>query len=321
MEKREREYLLHEQTRHDRKGIWLTAGSYILWGILPVYWKAAETVSSEEILAHRIFWSFIFMLAVITAARNWPGVVQAIKEMKKRPFLIGSLILSSVLISANWFVYIWAVNNHHIVEASLGYYINPLISVLLGVLFLKERLNGWQKLSFVLALAGVLISSIHFGSFPWISVILALSFGLYGLTKKVTKLDPSVGLLFETIVMVPAAVLFLISLSGSGNASFGTVSLEIDLLLIGAGIVTAIPLLLFAGGARRIPLYMTGILQYIAPTLTLLAGVLLYGEAFTAVDLITFSLIWAALLIFTVSSSRAFLNRSYRKPKKASAHL
>ncbi|KZZ84291.1 EamA family transporter RarD [Bacillus sp. SJS] len=312
---------MHEHVKHDKTGILLTAGSYFLWGILPLYWKAADSVSSEEILAHRIFWSFIFMLLVLTAGKNWPAMIQTLRNMKKRPLLIGSLILSSLLISANWFVYIWAVNNHHILEASLGYYINPLISVLLGMIFLKEKLNGWQKLSFILALTGVLISGFHFGSFPWISMILALSFGLYGLTKKVTKLNASIGLTFETLAVLPFSVMYLLHLSQTGKSSFLAGSLSVDLLLIGAGIVTAIPLLLFATGAQKIPLYMTGILQYIAPTLTLIAGLTIFNETFTRVDLVTFTFIWSALAVFTLSSSKAARSVHLKRMKNRSADI
>ncbi|MGD7008153.1 EamA family transporter RarD [Metabacillus sp. 84] len=311
----------HEHGRYDKTGMMLTAGSYFLWGILPLYWKMIDEVQSEEILAHRIVWSFIFMLAVITAAGKWNVLKTALSEMKRHPIVILSLILSSVLISANWFVYIWAVNNHHIVEASLGYYINPLISVMLGVLFLKEKLNGWQKLSFGLALIGVLISSVHFGSFPWVSVILALSFGLYGLTKKLTRLDPAAGLTFETLAVLPAAAAYLGMLHLEGDAAFLSGDAGLDLLLAGAGAVTAVPLLLFAGGAKRIPLYLTGILQYIAPTLTLIAGLVLFGEAFTAVDMITFTFIWSALLIFTFSGTKAAGLPSGRRIKNKSARI
>ncbi|AZB44862.1 EamA family transporter RarD [Bacillus sp. FJAT-42376] len=298
----------------------LTAASYFLWGILPLYWKAADSVRSEEILAHRVFWSFIFMLLVLTAGKNWRKAGEALIEMKKRPVLIMSLVFSSLFISANWFVYIWAVNNHHILEASLGYYINPLISVLLGVFFLKEKLNKWQKFSFLLAFAGVLISSIHFGSFPWISMILALSFGFYGLTKKVTKLNAAVGLAFETLVVMPAAVLYLLQLMWKGESAFmAGEGFLTDFLLIGAGIVTAVPLLLFSSGAQKIPLYMTGILQYIAPTLTLIVGLVIFKESFTAVDFITFAFIWLALAVFTFSSAKDARNLRMKKAKSKSA--
>ncbi|MRX72914.1 EamA family transporter RarD [Bacillus lacus] len=302
-----------------KSGIVFTALSYLLWGILPVYWKLVETVPADEILAHRILWSFIFMLILITFTRQWTPFISILYQMKKRPLLIVSLCVSSLLISTNWFVYIWAVNNAHMVDASLGYYINPLVSVLLGMIFLKEKLNLWQQSSFLLAGAGVLITTIHYGIFPWVAVILALSFGLYGLTKKVTKLNSTIGLTFETMAVLPAAIIYLAFAGGA--SSFADWDSMTMLLLVGAGVVTAVPLLLFASGAQRIPLFMVGILQYIAPTITLFLGVIIYGEPFSAVELVTFILIWSALLLFTFSQSRVLKALELKVTKKKTASM
>jgi chloramphenicol-sensitive protein RarD len=190
------------------------------------------------------------------------------------------------------------------IEASLGYYINPLISVLLGMIFFKEKLNLWQKLSFIIASLGVLIMTFYYGQFPWIAFSLALSFGLYGLTKKMTKFSSSIGLTFETMVVTPIAAYYLFILASRGESEFFAFNVTTNLLLVGAGIATAIPLLLFASGAQRIPLFMVGVLQYIAPTITLLIGIVLYNEPFTNIEVITFTFIWSALLLFTLSNSK-----------------
>lgn len=301
-----------------KQGILYTAGSYFLWGILPLYWKMVENVSAEEILAHRVFWSFLFMIGLLTFNKEWKNIKVASKRIIQKPKLLLSLVLSSLLISLNWFVYIWSVNNGHIIETSLGYYINPLISVILGMIFFKERLNLWQKLSFVVAAIGVVLMTLHYGKFPWVALTLALSFGLYGLTKKMTKLSSSVGLTFETMVVTPIAGYYLVMLGSSGKSEFFSFALSTTLLLIGAGIVTAVPLLLFASGAQRIPLFMVGVLQYIAPTITLIIGVILFNEPFTNIEVITFSFIWCALLLFTLSNSKYFRKVEVKLTRKNS---
>ncbi|QGQ46554.1 EamA family transporter RarD [Metabacillus sediminilitoris] len=301
-----------------KQGILYTAGSYFLWGILPLYWKMVENVSAEEILAHRVFWSFLFMIGLLTFNKEWKNIKVASKRIIQKPMLLLSLVLSSLLISLNWFVYIWSVNNGHIIETSLGYYINPLISVILGMIFFKERLNLWQKLSFVVAAIGVVLMTLHYGKFPWVALTLALSFGLYGLTKKMTKLSSSVGLTFETMVVTPIAGYYLVMMEISGKLEFFSFDLSTTLLLVGAGIVTAVPLLLFASGAQRIPLFMVGVLQYIAPTITLIIGVILFNEPFTNIEVITFSFIWCALLLFTLSNSKYFRKVEVKLTRKNS---
>jgi chloramphenicol-sensitive protein RarD len=277
-----------------------------------------ENVSAEEILAHRVFWSFLFMIGLLTFNKEWKNIKVASKRIIQKPMLLLSLVLSSLLISLNWFVYIWSVNNGHIIETSLGYYINPLISVILGMIFFKERLNLWQKLSFVVAAIGVVLMTLHYGKFPWVALTLALSFGLYGLTKKMTKLSSSIGLTFETMVVTPMAGYYLVMLGSSGKSEFFSFDLSTTLLLVGAGIVTAVPLLLFASGAQRIPLFMVGVLQYISPTITLIIGVILFNEPFTNIEVITFSFIWFALLLFTLSNSKYFRKVEVKLTRKNS---
>ncbi|WP_041120902.1 EamA family transporter RarD [Jeotgalibacillus alimentarius] len=288
----------------ERKGIIYTALAYTLWGLLPLYWKFVQHVSADEILANRIFWSFWFMLVLLIVTKQFNYFKREALSLFKRPKLFAALVAASILISINWFVYIWAVNSEQMVEASLGYYINPLVSVLLGVFILKEVLSKAQVVSFILALIGVLILTISYGEFPWIAFALAFSFGLYGLVKKVLRVNAAVGLTLETLTIMPIALIYLAYLQQVDLLSLFHVSLTTDFLLLGAGAVTAVPLLLFANGAQRIPLFMVGFLQYIAPTLTLILGVFLYGEPFSLIDLISFVFIWLSLTVFTLSRVR-----------------
>ncbi|MDQ0162756.1 EamA family transporter RarD [Bacillus alveayuensis] len=293
---------------NERLGSIYTAFAYVLWGILPLYWKLIDHVWSEEILAHRIIWSFIFMIILVMFQKRSKELLHLLTNLLKSPKLSVSLLLSSAFISVNWFIYIWAVNHDRVLETSLGYYINPLISVLLGVVFLKEKMNRGQQIAFIVAGIGVLNSTIQYGKIPWISLLLAMTFGLYGLTKKVTKLDSTFGLTLETLVVFPAGIVYVVYLHSLGESAFFQWNWLTNVLLMGGGIVTAIPLLLFAMGASRIPLYMVGIFQYIAPTLTFLMGVFLFHEPFSMIDFITFSFIWCGIMIFTISQSK-FLKR------------
>jgi chloramphenicol-sensitive protein RarD len=289
--------------------------SYLLWGILPIYWKLLDHVNAEDILANRIFWSFAFMMMVLFFSKKMGNLFTVLKSFKQNRKEMYALIIASFLISTNWFIYIWAVNHHQMIEASLGYYINPLVSVLLGVIFLKEKLSPAQYASFIIAGIGVLILGISYGKFPWISIVLALSFGIYGLAKKMIKVDSAVGLTLETMVVTPFALAYMVFLFFTGEHALLSGSVSTDLLLIGAGAATALPLLYFAKGAQKIPLSMLGLLQYIAPTITLLLGVLVYGEHFTKHHLQAFIFIWSALTIYTISRTKLFANSqgSFRK--------
>ncbi|MBY6035860.1 EamA family transporter RarD [Fictibacillus nanhaiensis] len=286
------------------KGVWYAALAYLIWGVLPLYWKPLDQVGSAEILAHRIFWSFVLMLAVLFLLKRKNDLSRDVRILfsSKKQFL--SVFIASLLISGNWLMYIWAVNNDHVVQASLGYYINPLVNVVLGILVLKEKLNSWQIVSFIIAACGVFLLTFQYGKFPWVALILALSFGLYGLAKKLGSFDSLTGLTFETMFVVPVAFIYLSYLQFNGIGSFISGGTVTSVLLWGAGLVTAVPLVCFALGVKRITMTMTGFLQYIAPTIMLLLGVFLYEETFTPIHLLSFTLIWLALLIFTISKTK-----------------
>ncbi|MFT4412330.1 EamA family transporter RarD [Fredinandcohnia humi] len=299
-------------------GVMYTAVAYIAWGVLPLYWKLLDHISPVEILAHRILWSLVFVIGLILVSNKVKLLLSNLKAIFSNKIKLFGIVASSVLISINWATYIWAVNSDHIIEASLGYYINPLVSVLLGILVLKERLLFWQGISFILAAIGVLILTVQYGSFPWVAFILAISFGIYGLTKKLTKLDSLIGLTMETMVVAPIALIYLAWLYRGGVDSFSVAPFDVKLLLLGAGIATALPLLWFASGANRIPLSMVGILQYIAPTISLLIGVFLYHEHFTKAHLLTFVCIWTALLIYSFSKTKLLTAIQPKFPKNKS---
>ncbi|MBW3111483.1 MULTISPECIES: EamA family transporter RarD [Bacillaceae] len=303
--------------KQDQAGILYTAFSYFLWGILPIYWKWLNHVSADEILANRIFWSFWFMLLFLFVSRRWKDFTNYLKTSLTKKKQLFALLLASILISTNWFIYIWAVNTNQMVEASLGYYINPLVSVLLGVFILKESLSKAQMVSFGLAAIGVLILTISYGEFPWIAIGLAFSFGLYGLAKKLIQVESSIGLTLETMTIAPVSLIYLAYMYKEGTLSLFHVSGGTDLLLMGAGAATAIPLLFFSKGAQQIPLYMVGFLQYIAPTITLILGIWMYHEEFSTTHLISFMFIWLALTIFT--ASRVQYARKRRREARLSA--
>ncbi|GAB4432061.1 MAG: EamA family transporter RarD [Anaerolineales bacterium] len=279
------------------KGIWYAFGAYALWGLFPVYWKWLKHVPAIQVIGHRIVWSFIFLLVIISVTQKW---TQFRLLLSRR--VLAVYLLSSALLSVNWFVYVWGVNAGFIVETSLGYFINPLLSVLLGMIFLKERLRAWQWLPIGLAAAGVAYLTWAYGSLPWIALTLAFSFGFYGLVKKVAPLGSLFGLTLETGLAFVPAIGYLLFAEVSGIGAFGHTGLQADLLLIGAGVVTSVPLLMFASAAQRIPLTMVGIMQYIAPTIQFLIGVFVFKEAFTSTKFIGFSMVWVALLIFWLES-------------------
>lgn len=302
-----------------KSGIIYAGASYVIWGILPIYWKLLGDVGSDEILANRIFWSFIFMIFILIFTKKWGNFVSTLKGLKENKKQFADLAVASFLVSGNWFIYIWAVNSNHMIQTSLGYYINPLISVFLGMFVLKEKLSIAQYVSFILAFIGVLIITISFGEIPWVAIGLAFTFGLYGLAKKLIKLDSSVGLALETMVVAPISLIYMIYLAINGTQAFLSISLKTDILLIGAGAATAIPLLYFAKGAQRISLATLGILQYVSPTLTLILGVFLYNEHFSKVHLISFLFIWSALAVYSLASTKMMSNLEMKwKRQKAS---
>lgn len=279
-------------------GILAAIGAYIIWGVLPLYWKMAGDVPASEILAYRIIWSFVFMVAIIAILGKTKEVWAEIISIFKRPKLIIAISVASVLITANWFIFIFTVNDGHVISASLGYYINPLVNVLLATVFLKEKLSRGEMLAVLSAAIGVLILAIHQGVFPWAAISMAVTFGLYGLIKKLVPISAWGGLTIETLIMTPFAMIFLLFFAQDAFMQFG---LDTNLVLFGAGVVTAIPLLLFATSARRISYVMLGFIQYVGPTLMLILGVFVFHEAFDSTQLIAFLFIWSALLIFTIS--------------------
>ncbi|WAA11691.1 EamA family transporter RarD [Fervidibacillus halotolerans] len=291
--------------------------AYCLWGFLPIYWKLIDHVSSDEILTHRIIWSFVFSILLLVVINGRHQIMDTIRSLRKDLKQVVIIFTASMIITTNWFVYIWAVNAGHVTDASLGYYMNPLVSVLFGVIFFKERLNRTQSLSFLLASIGVIILTVSHGSFPLIAFGLAITFGFYGLLKKLVQMDALTGLAIETFFVVPVAFGYFLYLQLTGRSAFLSGSLFTDIVLIGAGLATLLPLLFFAKGVQRIPLYYVGILQYIAPTLMLLLGVFLYHESFSTVQFASFSFIWLALIIFTYPNIKAL----YKKRQKGEASM
>lgn len=278
-------------------GVIYAAAAYTLWGILPVYWKMIDSVFSMEILANRIVWALVFMILIITVTKKW----DELKRIAKYKGQMLYIFIASILITINWGLYIWAVNSDKIVDASLGYYINPLLAVALGVVIFKEKLSYWTGAALIVAFIGVIIKTIQYGKIPWISLGLAISFALYGAIKKSVKASSIIGLTLETAIITPAAAIYIALRHVSGVGAFETQGTLVILLLIGGGVVTAIPLLLFASGAKRLPLSLIGFTQYISPTISLVIGIFVYNEGFTAVDMIAFCFIWAAITIYSFS--------------------
>ncbi len=276
------------------KGIFSALAAYLIWGVFPLYWKLLTNVSAMQIMTHRVVWSFLFVVVLLSLRHDWLRLRRA---LNRRTLLV--YLLAGVLLAINWTIYIWSVNAGFILESSLGYFINPLVSVLLGVVFLREKLRPWQWFSVGLAALGVLYLTIAHGSLPWISLALACTFGLYGFIKKQAPLGSLTGLTLETAMIFLPALGFLLVAEANGSGAFGHISLLQNFLLIFTGVVTAIPLLLFSEGARRIPLATLGLLQYVSPTMQFLIGVLLYHEAFSPDRIVGFSIIWLALILYS----------------------
>ena len=288
-------------------GIASAVGAYTLWGFLPIYWKLIQQIPALEILAHRIVWCLLFMGIVLFATRGMLSFCQEIRSIAyQRKRLLG-LVCAAALITLNWLIYIWAVNDNRIVETSLGYYINPLVSVFLGIIVLKERLTFWQTVAVVLAGLGVLNLTFNFGAFPWVSVSLAISFGLYGLVKKIVNIGAITSITLETLLLSPLALIYIVYLQQQEVGAFDFGQSMITGMLIGSGIVTAIPMVLFSNSAIRLPLTVLGFIQYLSPTIALFIGVFLYHEPFSLTHLISFSLIWLALGIFSLARTRTFV--------------
>lgn len=286
------------------RGVLYAASAYVIWGIIPIFWKYLDHVGAVEIVVHRIVWTLIFALAALGAWERLPKLMSALTNRKA----LLALTASAVLIALNWGIFIWAVTADRIIETSLGYYINPLVSFVLGVAFLGERLSRLQMIAIALAVLGVINQTFSLGYLPWVSLVLAVSFGLYGLIRKKVPVESLEGLTVEAIILMPLSLGYIVYLVTTGQGAFFHVGVATDFLLILAGPLTAIPLLLFSAGVRLIRLSTIGFLQYLAPSISLTLAVFLYGEPFTQAHAITFALIWSALALV---SWEAFRREAY----------
>lgn len=284
--------------KQTRQGVLLALAAYFIWGIAPAYFKLIYYVPADEILTHRVIWSFFFMVALLSVSWQW----RQVKRLLKTPKKIFLLALSAVLVGGNWLLFIWAVNNHHMLEASLGYFINPLVNILLGMIFLGERFRRMQWLAVILAVCGVLVQLWTFGSLPIIALGLAFSFAFYGLVRKKIAVEAQTGMLVETLWLLPVAAIYLFGIADSATSHMGQNALSLNLLLMAAGVVTTIPLLCFTGAAMRLRLSTLGFFQYIGPTLMFLLAVTFYGEVPGADKMVTFAFIWVALAIFVMDA-------------------
>lgn len=292
--------------------------AFVLWGALPVYWKVLHHVPPATILGHRIVWTLVFTLGLVSIRGHLPLLRAAFADRRQR----SAIILCAVTLTGNWFFYLYAVATDHLIEASLGYYINPLLSVLFGVLFLKERLAFWQVVAFFMAAVGVVILTVDYGRLPWISFLIAISFGLYGLIKKASGIDSRISITAESMVLTPFAALYLLIPLLRGGTFYLGLSPVVAILLIFSGVVTALPLLWFSKAAENIPLSRVGFAQYLTPSSFLVLGVVAYHEPFSLVQLLSFACIWAALLFFGLSRTpffRLLTPRRFRTGAEGSA--
>lgn len=287
-----------QHSSEKNKGIIFALSAYTFWGIAPVYFKSLEGIPAYEILSHRVIWSCLLLLFIIFILQGRGRLGAALKQ----PKLVLGLCFTSVLIACNWWIFIWSVNNDRMLDASLGYFINPIVNILLGYLFLGERLRGKQQLAVGLALIGVLIQLVAFGALPWIALALAFSFGFYGLLRKRLEVDAMTGLFIETCLLLPIALLYLSCFATSSSADLSQNPWSLNALLFAAGAITTIPLLLFAGAAKRMALSTLGFFQYIGPSLMFLLAVSFYGESLTLSKALTFGFIWSALLVYSFAS-------------------
>jgi len=289
---------MSEEQKRTRAGLLLGLGAYLMWGFLPLYFKLLAAVSPTEIVAHRIVWSLLFLAALVLLWKRWPAVRTAISSR-----MLGVLTITAALIGANWLVWIWAVMNGHVLEGSLGYYLNPLVNVLLGVALLGERLSRARVFAVALAAAGVAVLAFGAGEGLWISLSLAVSFALYGYVRKVAPVDALEGLTIETAILTPVALGWILLTNRSGSGGLGMDGFTVALLVL-AGAVTAVPLLLFTAASKRLPYSTLGFLQYIAPSIQFLLAVLVFGEHLSTAHIICFAAIWTALVIFAAEGWR-----------------
>ena len=291
-------------------GVAAGLGAFLLWGFAPVYFKAIGHIPALEILAHRVVWTLVILLLLVAALGRLREVVVSLTSRRR----LGILLVTTLLVSSNWLIFIWAIQQDRLLEASLGYYINPLVNVVLGITFLSERLNRWQGVAVLLAVTGVGAMIVGSGTLPWVALSLAISFGFYALVRKKAEVDPLIGLLVETLLLLPAAALYLIWLSATGTGAFGSHDWAMSVTLICSGLVTGTPLVLVMYGAQRLTLSSIGVMQYMAPSIHFLLALLVYGEAFSLTHLITFLFIWAGLAVYSWDAMAR-----YRRQRDATA--
>ncbi|GAA4225149.1 chloramphenicol-sensitive protein RarD [Streptosporangium album] len=284
-----------------RRGVLYGIAAYTMWGLFPLYWPLLKPSAALEILAHRIAWSLVAVVAILVVRRHWSWF----RELLRTPRKLGLLALAAMVITVNWGVYIYAVNSGHVVESALGYFINPLVSVLFGVFLLRERLRPWQWGAVGLGALAVVVLTVDYGRLPWIALVLAVSFGTYGLVKKIAQVGAAESLTIETLVLLLPALGYLLYLQGQGTGTFGSMGAGHALLLAGGGVITAVPLLCFTSAAIRVPLTTIGLLQYIAPVLQFLVGVFVAHEVMPPSRWAGFAIVWLALAVFTWDSLRA----------------
>ena len=294
-------------------GIWSALGAYICWGLFPIYWKFLSATPAPILLCHRVVWSCVVLLLVLGLTGQLKDLWRSLRQRK----LLAVYALAAVLIAANWLTFVWAVNNKFIVETSLGYFINPLLNVVVGYLFFSERLRKMQWIALVIATSGVIFLTWSYGTVPWIALILASTFGLYGVVKKLAPLNAILGLSLETLILLIPAVIYLSVAANVYQQAIGGKTIPGWALLAGTGVVTTIPLVLFATAAQRIPLVLVGLFQYIAPSLQFSIGVLVYNEAFTRERQIGFSIVWFALILFAIENF--YYQSTVRRANKAQA--
>ncbi|MFK3838440.1 EamA family transporter RarD [Staphylococcus capitis] len=287
-------------TSEYKKGIFFALGAYVLWGILPIYWERIDHIGAFEILAFRIIFSMIFMILLLVVGRKQrEAFLRDVNQLFIHPVQLVAIIVAGYVITINWGTFIWAVTNGHVLQSSLGYYINPLVSIVLALIFLKERFNKFEWLAIIFALIGVLYMTIKIGEFPFVSIMLALSFGVYGLLKKIVHIDAISSIAIECIVTAPAGIIYVIYLWQQHHMTFGFNMSSFWLVFSGA--VTAIPLILFSAGAKRIPLSLTGFIQYVGPTIMFILGIFVFKEKFDVHQLITFIFIWIGIILYSIS--------------------
>ncbi|MET1250050.1 EamA family transporter RarD [Sporolactobacillus sp. STCC-11] len=284
-----------------RSGVLYTFFAFFIWGFLTIYWKWLGSVDSGEVLTHRIVWAFVFMLVVILMRREFGTLRNQTEWLIQQPVQLLLVLASSISISANWIIYVWAVAHAHVIEASLGLYIIPLVSMLMGILFLKEHAGAWELISIALAIIGVLVMTFHFGHIPWLALALAATSGVYSLCKKFVVFEAYVGMTIETMLMVPFAVIVLVVNGIRTPESITLFSGSTGLLLVGAGVLTALPLIWFAEGAKRIPLTMIGFFQYMTPSAAFLIGLFVFHEPIDRIQLLSFLFIWLSIVVYAWS--------------------